>query len=33
MRDFGKLVKEVEGDVDCCSPSQELMERFELSLP
>jgi hypothetical protein len=32
VSDFGKLVKEVEGDVDCCSPSKDQLERFGLSL-
>jgi hypothetical protein len=30
--EFQKLVKQVEGDVDCCSPSKEQLERFGLSL-
>jgi hypothetical protein len=30
--EFRKLVKEVEGDVDCCSPSKDQLERFGLSL-
>ena len=32
-QDFGKLVKQVEGDLDCCSPSKYQLERFGLSLP
>jgi hypothetical protein len=32
VRDFGKLGKEVEEDVDCCSPTKEQLERFGLSL-
>lgn len=30
--EFRKLVKEVEGDVDCCSPTKDQLERFGLSL-
>jgi hypothetical protein len=32
-QEFGKLVKEVEGDADCCSPTKDQLERFGLSLP
>jgi hypothetical protein len=31
--DFCRLVKEVEGDVDCGSPTKDQLERFGLSLP
>jgi hypothetical protein len=31
-QEFGKLVQEVQGDVDCCSPSKDQLERFGLSL-
>jgi hypothetical protein len=31
-QEFGKLVKDVERDVDCCSPSKDQLERFGLSL-
>ena len=32
-QEFGKLVKDVEGDVDCSSPTKDHLERFGLSLP
>lgn len=31
-QEFGKLIEDVEGDVDCSSPSKEQLERFGLSL-
>jgi len=33
VREFGKLVKEVEGDIDCYTPSTYQLERFGLSPP